>query len=86
MFEIVEVGFFSVGHTHEDIDGTYGRLSTKLMCNDIFSLLEIMDTSRTCENKNLYVPYLIDEFYYFKNFVKPHPLDNNFKIIDIKKF
>jgi hypothetical protein len=31
VFDIVEVGFLLVGHTHEDIDGTYGRLSTKLM-------------------------------------------------------
>jgi hypothetical protein len=26
MFFILEVGFLSVGHTHEVIDGTYGRL------------------------------------------------------------
>jgi hypothetical protein len=24
VFDIVEVGFLPVGHTHEDIDGTYG--------------------------------------------------------------
>ena len=26
VFAIVEVAFLLVGHTHEDIDGTYGRL------------------------------------------------------------
>ena len=85
VFEIVEVGILPVGHTHEDIDGTYGRLSTKLMRKDIFSFLEIMDTYRTCENHNLYVPYVIDDFFDFKNFVKPHLLDGNAKLIGIKK-
>ena len=63
VFEIVEVGFLPVGHTHGDIDGTYGRLQTKIMCEDIFSLSEIMDTYKTCEDKNLFVSYLIDEFF-----------------------
>jgi hypothetical protein len=31
VFDIVEVGFLHVGHTHEEIDGTYRRLSAKLM-------------------------------------------------------
>jgi hypothetical protein len=31
VFDIVEVGFLPMGHTHEDINGTYGRLSVKLM-------------------------------------------------------
>lgn len=38
-----------MGHTHEDIDGTYGRLSTKLMRKDIFSLQEMMDCYWTLE-------------------------------------
>ena len=33
LFEIVEFGFLLVGHACKDIDGTYGRLSTKLMKN-----------------------------------------------------
>ena len=45
-----------------------------------------MDTYRKCEDKNFYVPYLIDEFYDFKSFVKPHLLDRNSTIIAIKKF
>ena len=85
VFEIVEVGFLPVGHTHEDIDGMYGILSAKLMRKDIFSLPEIMDTYRTCEDHNLYVPYVIDKFFDFKNFVKPHLLDGNAKLIGIKK-
>ena len=29
VFEIIEVGFLFVGHTHEDIDGTYNRVLAK---------------------------------------------------------
>ena len=82
---MVEVGFLPVGHIHEDIDGTYGRLSRKLMWKDIFSLSDIMDTYRTCEDQNLYVPYLIDVFYDFKSFVNPQLLDMNANIIGIRK-
>ena len=36
VFDIIEFGFLPMGHTHEDIDGTYRRLSTKLMRKVIF--------------------------------------------------
>ena len=48
VFEIVDVGFLPIGQTHEDIHGTYGRLSTKLRIKDIFSPLDMMDNYRTC--------------------------------------
>jgi hypothetical protein len=31
VFDIIEVGFLPIEYTHEDLDETYGRLSTKLM-------------------------------------------------------
>jgi hypothetical protein len=31
----IEVVFFLVGHTHEDIDETYGRISSNLKSKDI---------------------------------------------------
>ena len=47
----IEVGFLIVGHTHEYIDGTYGRMSSNLKSKYIYSLLEMMDTYRTIEEK-----------------------------------
>ena len=38
VFDIVEVGFLLVGHTHEDIDGTYEILLAKILCKDSFTL------------------------------------------------
>jgi hypothetical protein len=46
-----------MGYTHEDIDGTFGRLSTILKEKDMFSLKEMMDTYRTCKDHNSYVSY-----------------------------
>ena len=51
VFIIVEVGFLLVGHTHEDIDGTYGRMSSNLKSKDIYSLPKMMDTYCTIEEK-----------------------------------
>jgi hypothetical protein len=34
VFEEVQLGFFIVGHTHEDIDGSFGYLSKKLKQNN----------------------------------------------------
>jgi hypothetical protein len=69
VFNTIEVGFLLVGHTHEDIDGTYGRMSSNLKSKDIYSLAEMMDTYRTIEEKRVFPPTLIDKVYDFKNFL-----------------
>jgi hypothetical protein len=51
VFIIIEVGFFLVGHTHKDIDGTYKRMSSNLKIKDIYSLPKMMDTYHTIEEK-----------------------------------
>ena len=51
IFNTIEVGFLLVGHAHEDIDGTYGRMSSNMKSKDIYSLPEMMDTYRTIEEK-----------------------------------
>jgi hypothetical protein len=53
VFITIEVGFLLVGHTHEDIDGTYGRMSSNLKSKDIYSLPEMMDTYCTIEEKSV---------------------------------
>lgn len=49
VFITIEVGFLLVGQTDEDIDGTYGRMSSNLKIKDIYSLPEMMDTYRIIE-------------------------------------
>ena len=63
-WHIIEVVFFLVGHTDGDIDwNLYGRLSSQIKKNDIFSLPWIMDTYRGCDNCNSFIPYLIINFF-----------------------
>jgi len=69
VFINIGVGFFLVGHTHEDIDGTYGRISSNLKSKDIYSLPEMMDTHRKIEDKKVFPPRLIDKVYDFKSFL-----------------
>jgi hypothetical protein len=61
-----------VEHTHEVTGGSYGRLSTKLM-GKTFSLPNMMDTYRTCEDDNSYVRYLIDDFFLLQEFCETTP-------------
>ena len=58
-----------VGNTHEDIEGTYGRMSSNLKSKNIYSLPEIMDTYRTIEEKRVFPPTLINKVYDFKSFL-----------------
>jgi hypothetical protein len=58
-----------MGHVYECIEETYGRLSMQIKWKDIFLLPKMMDIYRTCEDHNPSIPYLIDEFFYFKRFV-----------------
>ena len=69
VFITIEVGFLLVGHTHEDIDGTYGRMSSNLKSKDIYSLPEIMDTYCKIEDKRVFPPRLIEKVYDFKSFL-----------------
>jgi hypothetical protein len=49
----IEVGFLFVGHTHEDIDGTYRRMSSNLKSKYIYYSSEMMDTFRAIKEKSI---------------------------------
>ena len=66
VFITIEVEFFLVGHTHEDIDGIYGRISSNLKSKDIYSLPEMMDTYCIIEENRVFPPTHIDNVYDFK--------------------
>jgi hypothetical protein len=54
VFITIEVGFLLVGHIHEDIDGTYRRMSSNLKSKDIYSLPEMMVTYRIIEENQVF--------------------------------
>lgn len=49
VFITIEVGSLPMGHTHEDIHGTYRRMSSNLKSKDIYSLPEMTDTYHIIE-------------------------------------
>lgn len=59
-----------MGHTHEDIDGTYGRMSSKLKNKDVYYSPKMMDTYCTIKEKRVFPPKLIDKAYDFKTLFK----------------
>ena len=61
VFITIDVGFLLVGHTHEDIDGTY-RMYSNLKSKDIYSLHDMMDTYCTTEEKWVFPPKLGEEY------------------------
>jgi hypothetical protein len=62
IFEEVFVSFLLVGHTHEDIDTTFGRWSMKLHENDYVTLPLLMKLFMTLDpNSQKIIPSLIEE-------------------------
>ena len=69
VFITIEVGFLLVGHTHENIYGTYERMSSNLKITDIYFLSEMLYTYCTIEEKQAFPPKLIGKVYDFKIFL-----------------
>jgi hypothetical protein len=68
VFEEVQFGFFVVGHTHEDIDGSFGNFSKKLREQNNYVMVDLMKTfifSQDCS----FIPQLIQEIPNFKSWV-----------------
>jgi hypothetical protein len=61
-----------VGHTHEDIDATFGRWSMKLHKNDYPTLPSLMESFILLDpNSQKIIPSLIKEVPAFKEFIQP---------------
>ena len=55
-FEIVEVGFLPVGHTHEDIDQSFSVLSQHLKKTDAFSFEAYKEAAKGAYKHDLDIP------------------------------
>ena len=81
VFITIEVGFLLMGHTHEDIDGTYRRMSSNLKSTDIYFLSEMMDTYCTIEERWVFPPTLIDTVYEFKIFLNGYIEEGKYELV-----
>jgi hypothetical protein len=52
VFEEVKLGWFIIGHTHEDIDGYFGYLSKKLKEENNYILVDLMKTFIISQEKS----------------------------------
>lgn len=66
----VVVSFMMVGHTHDDIDASFGRWSMKLRENDYPTLPLLMRSYMDME-EDATIPHLVEEVPNFKDFIKP---------------
>jgi hypothetical protein len=70
IFQEVFVSFLLVGHTHEDIDATFGRWSMKLHESDYPTLPSLMESFMLLDpNSQNIIPSLIEEVPTFKEFI-----------------
>jgi hypothetical protein len=75
VFEEIQVSFMLVGHTHDDIDASFGRWSMKLRENNYPTILLLMKSYMNLD-EDLIIPDLIEEVPDFKEFVKPYISDD----------
>jgi hypothetical protein len=67
----VFVSFLLVGHTHDDIDASFGRWSMKLREEDFPTISLLMKSYMDLENV-LVNPHMIEEVPEFKAFIEPY--------------
>lgn len=69
VFDIVQLGFLMVGHTHEDIDALFSRFSEKLRKKTTFTFPHLMKLFNECVSMQP-APFLLQKVASFKDFVK----------------
>ncbi|KAL3687438.1 hypothetical protein R1sor_013747 [Riccia sorocarpa] len=68
IFETVEVNFLMVGHTHEDVDALFSKISMRTVNKDILTLPALM--AEIWESEAMHpVPMLIEEVADYKSYV-----------------
>src|SRR5665213_3542773 len=70
IFKEVFVSFLMVGHTHDDIDASFGRWSMKLHEEDFPTIPLLMKSYMDLDSVPV-IPHLIEEVPDFKAFIKP---------------
>jgi hypothetical protein len=68
VFKEVQLGFLVVGHTHEDIDGSFGYLSKKLKEQNNYVMADLMKVFMFSQDRP-FIFQLIQKFPNFKSWV-----------------
>ena len=71
IFKEVFVSFLLVGHTHDDIDASFGRWSMKLREEDFPTIPLLMKSNMDLDNVPV-IPHIIEKVSDFKAFIEPY--------------
>jgi len=80
VFKEVQLGFLVVGHTHENIDGSFGYLSKTLKEQNNYVMVDLMKSfmfSQDCP----FILQLIQEIFYFKSWVNGYLNDGPYILV-----
>ena len=69
-----------VGHTHYDIDASFGRWSMKLHEEDLPTIFLLMKSYMDLDNVPV-IPHLIEKMSDFKTFIKPFILKRGDRLV-----
>src|SRR5450759_4271508 len=72
IFEIVTISFIMKGHTHEDIDAAFSKVSLRMGGKNIGTVPELMVEVWECMHDMHMVPSLITEVVAYKAYLKRH--------------
>ena len=72
IFETVIMSFLMIGHTHEDIDACFSKVSYRIRGKNIGTLPELMAEVWECMQEMHMVPTLITEVASYKAYLKRH--------------
>jgi len=84
VFQMVQLGFLMVRHTHEDIDALFSRFSEKLRTNCTFTFPHLMQSFNECVSMNP-APFLVKEVPDFKKFMEGYMCDGKDRLIGHSK-
>ena len=84
IFETVTIGFLMKGHTHEDIDAAFSKVSFRTKGKDVGTLPQLMAEVWECMQEMHMVSSLIAEVASYKAYIKRHKvkpiMDHSFPV------
>jgi hypothetical protein len=80
IFKEVFVSFLMVGHTHDDIDASFGRWNMKLHEEDFLTIPLLMKSYMDLDHMPV-IPHMIEEMPDFKAFIKPYMLKRRNRLV-----
>ena len=69
IFKQVYVGFLMMGHTHEDVDAMFKKISNSMRVKDAYTLPQMMDIVHNSYSQQP-MPSLVEEVLDFKSFLQ----------------